>query len=699
MSSESAARAGGGTPTPRDAAVGQGGRRDGRAGARAAQLARELEDLGCTEVRVLPGRTAERALAVHAAPAAGADQRATLLRAARERAVADILDEYGCLDRRDRYVVRPSMLERLRALGIERPEELLPDPLPSSTSHDDEVPPPGAEDDRDGGAPGILAADVRRERVRWLWPGRVPLGKVTIVSGDPDRGKTTVMLDVGSRVTHGRLMPDGTPGLGEPAGIVVISAEDDAGDTLRPRLEAAGADLSRALIVRMHELPTIPDELGLIEAAVDRVNAKLVVVDPMMAVLGDHIDAHRDHHIRRALTPLAELASRLQVALVLIRHLRKAESANAQYRGGGSIGITAAARSELLVAPDPDDETGERRVLARIKGNLSAPVPSLTYRLVPRELAALEDDEDQSPHWSVAVEWTGRSERTADQLLAQPDAPEERYAVDAAADYLTQVLTDGPQPSTEVHSGASAAGISRPTLWRAKQRVGVRARVAPWRDWYWSLPASGDTYYPAEQPPTAADERRDAEETAAARLGVLVAYAEPPITRRRAEDTLLRAAGIGRNRARDVIEGGDGVLWRVVAGGGRGQPTVLRPPATETSPPTVSGSSTLDGDTPTGEVSGGDAEAPENQEQPDLFAAYGHRTETSPPTVSGSSTLDGDTPTGEVSAIDRDGPVPWGGLAPDDEREAMSEVLEWLLSDSEPAPLDDAPTARRGVDV
>ena len=182
-------------------------------------------------------------------------------------------------------------------------------------------------------------------------------------------------------------MPDGEPGEDrEPAGVVILSAEDDLRDTIRPRLDAAGADVDRVLALEVvpdveggERLPTLPIDAHYILTAVRLMGACLVVVDPLSAYLGVTINSHRDQDCRRALWPLAKLAEETGAAVVVVRHLNKGNASNPLYRGGGSIGIIGAARLGLLVARDPDN--GDRRVLASTKCNLAKLPASLGFAL------------------------------------------------------------------------------------------------------------------------------------------------------------------------------------------------------------------------------------------------------------------------------------------------------------------------------
>jgi len=339
-----------------------------------------------------------------------------------------------------------------------------------------------------GGGVLVNLRDVVPRKVRWLWPARVPLGKVTQFDGDPDLGKSTVLLDLAARVTTARPMPDGARGdFGGARGVVVLSAEDDPADTIRPRLDAAGADVERVVVLlgvrdaRGLRGPTIAD-LDALRQAVRAVDAVLVIVDPLMAHLPDARDAHRDQDVRRALAPLAAFAAETGAAVAAVRHLNKnggVAGSAPLYRGAGSIGIIGAARAGLLVAADPDDPTGERRVLAVVKSNLAAKAPSLAYRLVPTAGA-------------VRVAWEGPTPHTAAALLAAAVSAEDRPALDEATAFLREALASGPRPAAEVKIAAKEAGIAERTLERARLRAGILTRKEGFAGapWVWMPPFS-----------------------------------------------------------------------------------------------------------------------------------------------------------------------------------------------------------------
>jgi hypothetical protein len=342
---------------------------------------------------------------------------------------------------------------------------------------------------------GILVSDVETERLAWLWRGWLALGKLSVLDGDPGLGKSATTLDIAARVSTGRPFPDGSECESGAGGVVILSAEDGLADTIKPRLEAAGADTSRISSLgtvwegrgeRRHERTlSLPEDIPLIEREVRRVGAKLVIVDPLMAFLPKKIDAHKDQDVRRALAPFASMAERTGVALQVVRHLSKSEGTSPIYRGGGSIGIIGAARMGALVAKDPKDE--ERRVLAPTKNNLAVHPKSLLYGL------------EEADNGAVRVIWAGESEYSASELL-QTVRADRAYARRDAEDFLAALLSDGPVPKASVEEEARAANISNGTLRRAKASLGVDAarenQVGGERGvgrWVWKLPATEET--------------------------------------------------------------------------------------------------------------------------------------------------------------------------------------------------------------
>lgn len=354
-----------------------------------------------------------------------------------------------------------------------------------------------------GQSPGNLSfvavnlADVQTEEVEWLWAGRVPFGKITVLDGDPGLGKSTLTLDLAARLSVGGEMPN--EGEIDPSDVLILSAEDGIGDTIRPRLEAAGADMARIHAItaavsndRVESFPSIDAHVQNIGDAVRSYGARLVIIDPFVAYLGSRLKAERDQDVRRALAPLAAMAGDTCAAIVLVRHLRKGgRELGAILSGGGSIGIAGAARSVLLLAKDPHDE--DRRVLASVKSNLSQRPASLALRIV--------SDEQGRPK----IAWEGSVATSANELLATIIANSGgRNAIEAAQEFLHDLLSGGPRPANEVYSVGKEAGHSYPTLRRAMEPAGVKAtKVGSQWLWSWSSPegdqGSGKMIIPTDE--------------------------------------------------------------------------------------------------------------------------------------------------------------------------------------------------------
>jgi RecA-family ATPase len=340
---------------------------------------------------------------------------------------------------------------------------------------------------------GTPLSEIEPERVEWLWPRRIPKGKITIIDGDPDNGKSVLSTDLVARITAGKPLPDGTPT--EVAGGIILSAEDGAADTIRPRLDAAGGNPQKVLLLGVipegndkERLFQIPQDLHILERAIRQTGASIVVIDPLMAFLSSEVSSNSDQDVRRALAPLAKLAERTGVAIVIIRHLNKSSGGNTLYRGGGSIGIIGAARSGLVVGKHPEDDS--IRVLAGQKNNLSLPPDSLAYRI------------EEAENGSARISYLGRTETNAKQLLATPVDEEDRTALSEAKSFLRDRLRAGPEFASVIKKEFDEADIgSKRTLRRAKSELKVdhfRDTNDPSGRWKWILPepsSEGDRFH------------------------------------------------------------------------------------------------------------------------------------------------------------------------------------------------------------
>ena len=240
--------------------------------------------------------------------------------------------------------------------------------------------------------PSIVSmSSIEPRAVKWLWKNRIPNGKLVSLSGNPGLGKTLVLIDIASRVTTGASWPDGCPG-GEPGGVVICSAEDDPHDTLRPRFDAAGADVSRINLVesvvqmdaktkrRSERLIDLQRDLTAISKALDATpNCKLLIMDPINAYLGK-TDSHKNAEVRQILGPVAEMCHRKGVAFIYLGHLNKTTNGPAMYRTAGSLAFVAAARVAYIVAESKQDPNV--RLFLPVKNNLAANIGGLSFQVV-----------------------------------------------------------------------------------------------------------------------------------------------------------------------------------------------------------------------------------------------------------------------------------------------------------------------------
>lgn len=328
----------------------------------------------------------------------------------------------------------------------------------------------------------VCLADVLPEPVRWLWPSWMPSGSLVVLDGDPGLGKSTLTLDLAARISTGRALPplEGLDLGYSPAGILLLGAEDSLKHTVRPRLDAAGAD--NTLIyslegMRCAEEPDravqLPYDLEEMVETIRTHRVKLAVVDPLMAFLGGEFDAHKDQDVRRCLRPLSKLAEDLDIVILLLRHLNKLSGGPALYRGGSSIGISGAARASLIVGRDPDPAQ-DRHVLAMNKCNLTKRPESLAYTI---EAAGM----------GSRIVWQGPVDLGPNDILGHGGAPAKRSDRQTTQTWLSALLADGPVSVEEIEEEAHNAGHGWRTVEKAKKDLGVRSK----RDseaWSWELP-------------------------------------------------------------------------------------------------------------------------------------------------------------------------------------------------------------------
>ena len=301
----------------------------------------------------------------------------------------------------------------------------------------------------------ISMSEINAEEVQWLWYPYIPLGKLTILQGDPGEGKTSFILAVIAALTRGDPLPE-CERAAEPMNVIYQTAEDGLGDTVKPRLMEAEADLERVLVIDDRDTPlTLADER--IARAIRENNARLVIIDPVQAFLGADVDMNRANEVRPIFRSLGDIAQATGCAIVLIGHLNKAAGTQSTYRGLGSIDITAAVRSLLFIGKLKDSPT--TRVLIHEKSSLAPPGQSLAFSL---------GDEK-------GFEWIGAYDITADELLAGTDTAKTESKTAQAQMLILELLADGKRmPSAELEKTVNERGISSRTMRTAKSRIGDR---------------------------------------------------------------------------------------------------------------------------------------------------------------------------------------------------------------------------------
>jgi hypothetical protein len=328
----------------------------------------------------------------------------------------------------------------------------------------------------------IPLTDIRPEPLTWLWPRYIPRGKLTLLDGDPQLGKSLLTLDLAARLSTGRPLPDGSGG-GLVGRTLLLAAEDKAADTVYPRLAAAGADLAqvRLFVHADGRPPRLPRNVPALERTIGEWDVALVVIDPLIAFLSPSVWVGSDQLVRGALGRLAGVAERTGAGMIMIRHLNKTVSQKALYRGGGSIGIIGSARAALLATGDP--APGGPRVLAATKANLGPLPPALGYRVIGTDAGA------------GVVEWMGPVGLTADEALrpARVEEPESvALGLIPATEWLMEFLRGGPRSALDVYQAAAAEGISERTLIRAKEPAAVQSKLMTDKEtgrrrWMWRL--------------------------------------------------------------------------------------------------------------------------------------------------------------------------------------------------------------------
>jgi archaellum biogenesis ATPase FlaH len=321
----------------------------------------------------------------------------------------------------------------------------------------------------------ISLSDVESEEVEWMWENRILLGKLSIIADDLGLGKSFLTLYIAACVSKGKPLPD-TSAPVQTGSVILLSAEDGLADTIRPRLDAAGADVSKIFALKgivisnenfLKEFELTKDLEGLEQAIQKPNDVRLVVIDPITAYMGN-TDSHKNADVRRVLAPLATISEKYKVAVIAVTHLNKKDSQKTIYRTMGSLAFVAAARSVWLVIKNKGDN--DKRLLLPCKTNLSRNATGLAFSIIN---GAVEFDEDPFD---------------VDSL---DDLKNDSSPMNTAVTFLKDILKDGSMESKKVTWKAAKKNTSPSTLKRAKKKLNVIATKKGGKkfgNWYWRLP-------------------------------------------------------------------------------------------------------------------------------------------------------------------------------------------------------------------
>jgi hypothetical protein len=311
----------------------------------------------------------------------------------------------------------------------------------------------------------VPISSIDREPIDWAWRGRFAYGKYTSISGDPGDGKSLMMTALAAQITLGRALPYGSERVRDPAHVIFFSAEDDAGDTIRPRFEAAGGDPDLLHVQNLDHQLMLPVDMEALLAIIEKLKVKMAVIDPLFSYIGD-LDPNAYSSAVAVCDPLNRMASATHSIIATIIHLNKASGQGARYRAGGSIGWLAKPRLSHTLGRDPNDR--DVRVLSNLKINIGREPKSATFRI---DGIGTGDDE------IATVLWGAESSITADELLGtEGTGPKKAGKGETIATYfkdrLIQAGEEGVESEKLIADGIKL-GISksRGTCYRARDAL------------------------------------------------------------------------------------------------------------------------------------------------------------------------------------------------------------------------------------
>ncbi len=335
-------------------------------------------------------------------------------------------------------------------------------------------------------------SEIKTRSIEWLWPDRFAIGKLTLLAGEGGLGKSTVLFDIAARTSRGDGWPDGPRG-SVPQSVFILSSEDDPADTIKPRLQAAGADMDKVFFLSMiRELGGAQRQFSL-QADIARLEERIreigdvaaVIIDPVTAYLGKG-DGNSNTDVRSVMTLLGDMAARTRTAVIANTHFSKGDGKSANQRVLGAGAFVNVARIALVVVPDPEDH--DRRLLLPSKLNITRKKTGLAFRIEER---LVDDEHGQPTVLATRIAWEKEPvTMTADEALAaagKSDDGESKSAKEEAIEFLKETLLAGPLAVAEVTETGQAHGFSPKALRIAREELGIKAKKIN-QVWTWALP-------------------------------------------------------------------------------------------------------------------------------------------------------------------------------------------------------------------
>lgn len=307
-------------------------------------------------------------------------------------------------------------------------------------------------------------SNIEATSVRWLWYPYIPYGKLTLLQGDPGEGKSTFMIQVAAALTKGEALP-GCSKPEESVTVIYQCSEDGLSDTVKPRLMEAGADCSRVVYIMEEEAPLTLDD-NRIEDAIAQTGARLMIIDPIQAFMGQDLDWNNAVKIRHVLKNLSNTAQKYSCAIVMIGHMNKAAGGKNLYRGLGSIDIAAIARSVLMISRDKEEPW--KRYMFPVKSSLAPEGQPICFELGENK----------------GFRWIGKCEVNIEDLLQQSTSSIAKK--ETAAKYLKTLLMSNDIQSSVIFEKFNMMGISHRTVQEAKKEMGIQS-YRKGNAWYWHL--------------------------------------------------------------------------------------------------------------------------------------------------------------------------------------------------------------------